>query len=142
MRCEEIMKRNVHVVLDSDTAQAAAKLMRDENIGFLPVCDDERKVLGTITDRDICIRVDAEGRSAAECSVEAVMTHEVIACRPADELGEAEQLMSTHHKSRILCTDDRGRLCGVISLSDIADHETLRRTAATLRGVTSRESRL
>lgn len=142
MRCEEIMKRDVVCARESDTVQSAAQRMRDENIGFLPVCDDDDRVLGTITDRDICIRVDAEGKSADECLVSDVMTREVVSCRPHDDIAEAERLMGQHHKSRIVVCDEEGRIQGVISLSDIAERDSLRRAAATLREVASREARL
>jgi CBS domain-containing protein len=141
MRCEEVMKRNVVCALDNDTIESAAQKMRDENIGFLPVCDASGKVLGTITDRDICIRIDAEGRSSRECHVSDAMSREVVACRKDDDLSHVEQLMGQNHKSRMLVTDEGGRIQGVISLSDIAERDTLRRAAATLREVTSREAR-
>src|SRR5688500_8735782 len=118
MRCEEIMKRNVVTALDQEPVQSVALKMRDENIGFVPVCDSSQKVLGTLTDRDICIRVDAEGRSAADCRAVEIMTREVVSCRPSDDVGEAERLMGQHHKSRMLVCDDAGRIQGVISLSD------------------------
>src|SRR6185295_2315560 len=123
MRCDEIMKRTVECVGTGDTVQAAARKMRDDNIGFLPVCEGDRKVLGTITDRDIAIRACADDRPASSTRVADVMTRTVISCRPTDDLERAQQLMSKHHKSRMLIADDGGRLVGVISLSDIAQHE-------------------
>lgn len=139
MRCEHIMKRNVECVSPSDTAQAAAMRMRDENIGFLPVCEKDMKVLGTITDRDLAIRILAEGRPAAT-SVRDVMSDEVIACRPEDDLRRAEELMGRHQKSRIMCVNENGVLAGVISLSDIAQQEKASRAAATMRSVSQREA--
>ena len=59
MRCSELMKREVECVLEEDTIEEAARKMRAANIGFLPVCDAERKVVGTLTDRDIAVRVAA-----------------------------------------------------------------------------------
>jgi CBS domain-containing protein len=141
MRCEEIMKRQVYCVLDSDSAQIAAARMRDENIGFLPVCDESGKVIGTVTDRDICLRVDAEGKNASECAIRDVMSRDVVACRPTDDVSVAERLMAKFHKSRMLLTDESGRIEGVISLSDIAQRDSLRRAAATLREIASREAR-
>ena len=140
MRCEHIMKRNVECVSPGDSVQTAAMRMRDQNIGFLPVCEKDMKVLGTITDRDLAIRILAEGRPAAT-SVHDVMTDEVIACRPEDELRRAEELMGRHHKSRIMCVDGNGVLAGVISLSDIAQQDKASRAAQTMRGVTEREAR-
>jgi CBS domain-containing protein len=141
MRCEEIMKKDVECVLTQDTVQTAAQRMREENLGFLPVCDQSQKVLGTITDRDLAIRVLADAR-AASTSINDVMTREVIACRPEDDLRKAEELMGTNQKSRIMCVDNGGRLVGVISLSDIAQREDGARASQTLRRVSEREARL
>jgi CBS domain-containing protein len=108
-------------------------------VGFLPVCDQSKKVLGTITDRDIAIRVLAENRPA-KTSVAEVMTREVVACRPEDDIRVAEHMMSQNHKSRIICLDDAGRLAGVISLSDLAQHDGAR-AARTMKEVSERESK-
>jgi CBS domain-containing protein len=139
MRCEELMKRDVVTVSAEDTAQEAARLMREENVGFLPICDGERKVVGTLTDRDIAIRLVAAGQ-AASCAVRDIMTDELVACRPGDDVREAERKMVEHRKSRIVCTDAQGRIAGVISLSDIAVCETRGRAAEVLRGVAEREA--
>jgi CBS domain-containing protein len=140
MRCETIMKRDVECITPQETVQDAARLMRDDRIGFLPVCDDSRKVLGTVTDRDLAMRVLAEGR-APSTRVEAVLTREVVACRPDEDLRHAEELMGRHQKSRIMCVDEQGRLVGVISLSDIAQKEKGTRASQTLREVSQREAR-
>jgi CBS domain-containing protein len=141
MRCEEVMKRDLECTSPEDTVQMAAKRMRDQKVGFLPVCDASKKVLGTVTDRDLTIRVLADGRSATT-SIGDVLTREVIACRPADDLRRAEELMSKHHKSRIMCLDSNHRLVGVISLSDLAQLDLGTRAADTLREVSEREVRL
>jgi CBS domain-containing protein len=138
MRCEEIMKKSVECIAPKDTVEAAARRMRDENVGFLPVCDASGKVLGTLTDRDIAIRVVAKNGSGAT-PVEKVMTAEVISCSPSDTLTEAQELMAKHQKSRIMCIDESDRLVGVISLSDIAQHDG--KAAKTLQQVSERESR-
>jgi len=139
MRLQEIMKKDVECVSPQDTVQAAARRMRDENIGFLPVCDQSRKVLGTVTDRDLAIRVLANG-SPANTRVEEVMTHEVVSCRPEDDLRKVEELMAKNHKSRIVCLDNNERLAGVISLSDIAQAD-IGQASQTLRQVSEREAR-
>jgi CBS domain-containing protein len=141
MLCKQIMKRDIACVDTDDSVQAAAERMRRDNIGFLPVCDASGRVVGTITDRDIALRIVAEERSP-ETRVEDVMTHEVIACSPSDDVHRAEQLMGKYKKSRIICCDDSGRPVGVISLSDIAQHESSEQTARTMRRVTMREVHL
>lgn len=140
MRCEHIMKRNVECVSPQDTVQHAATRMRDEHVGFLPVCDRKKKVLGAVTDRDLAIRVLAPGRLAST-PIQEVMTNEVIACRPEDDLRRAEELMARNRKSRIMCVTENGTLAGVISLSDIAQQEKPTRAAQTLRSVAAREAR-
>jgi CBS domain-containing protein len=135
------MKTDVVTVNPGDTVQVAARRMRDADVGFLPVCDSEGKVLGTLTDRDVAIRLVADDRPGT-CAVEDVMSREVIACRPGDDIAHVEQLMAEYRKSRIIVSDEAGRLFGVISLSDVARLEGPRRTATTMRRIASRETRL
>jgi CBS domain-containing protein len=140
MRCGDIMKRDVECVTPQQNVQEAARRMRDQGIGFLPVCDESRKVLGTVTDRDLAIRVLADARPATTPAGD-VFTHESVTCRPEDDLSKAEELMARHHKSRVMCVDGEGRLVGVISLSDIAQRERGSKAAETLREVSQREAR-
>ncbi|MFL5350449.1 MAG: CBS domain-containing protein [Hyalangium sp.] len=140
MRCEEIMKQSVECLSPRDTAEAAAIRMRDQGVGFLPVCETSGKVLGTLTDRDIVVRVLA-GKKPVSTPVESIMTREVVACRPQDDIERAEQLMAQKHKSRIMCIDDSGKLVGIISLSDIAQHVDGAHALETLRQVSEREVR-
>jgi CBS domain-containing protein len=142
MKCQEIMKRDVEFVLEDSPVLDAARRMRDANIGFLPVSDQANKIVGTLTDRDITIRVAAENRPPASVRAAEVMSRDVVTCRPGSSLEEAERLMGLNQKSRIVITNDEGILEGVISLSDIVDHETHRRAAVTMRQVSARESRL
>lgn len=138
MRCEEIMKMNVECVSPIDRVQVAARKMRDASIGFLPVCDENDKVLGAVTDRDIAVRLVAE-ELAPDTPVQEIMTKGVISCLPGDELTRATGLMREHHVSRVFCCDELGRLVGVISLSDIAQIAA-DEGAATLRDVSEREA--
>jgi CBS domain-containing protein len=140
VRISDLMKREPRYVLAHETCRTAARRMRDENIGFLPVCDADRRVLGTITDRDITIRVVAAGLQA-EAPVGDVMSHEVVACHPEDDLARAEQLMAASQKSRLLVLDPDGRLVGVVSLSDVAGHDTSH-AAETVARVSKREMHL
>jgi CBS domain-containing protein len=135
--CREIMKREIECLSPRETAQAAAARMREQNIGFLPVCDDGMQVLGTVTDRDIAMRIVAE-KLPAGTAVEQIMTREVIACYPQDDIEVAKELMADNRKSRIMCVDDAGALIGVISLSDIAKLEG-DGAGRTLREVSRRE---
>ena len=140
MRCEEIMKRDVKCVQPTDPVQVAAGRMREANVGFLPVCDSSKKVLGAITDRDIVLRIVADGRPPTT-AVADVMTREVVACAPGDDVRRAEELMGKQHKSRMIVADEDWRLLGVISLSDIAQVEDASRASQTMKQITEREAR-
>ena len=120
MRCEEAMSEDVRSVELTETVRAAAIRMRDENIGFLPVCDADGHVLGTLTDRDIATRVAAAGLSSSDTLVGDVMTAQVVFVQRDADLEEAEQLIAREKKARIIVVDESGRMCGIISLSDLA----------------------
>ncbi|HEY3821919.1 MAG TPA: CBS domain-containing protein [Polyangiaceae bacterium] len=139
MLCREVMKKDVTCIAENDTAWAAAKLMRDQNIGFLPVCSSDGKVIGTITDRDIVVRLAAED-GALTTTVDQVMTNELVCCKPQDDIARAETLMEQERKSRIVCVDDQGHAAGVISLSDIAQREDVARVGGLLRAIAGREA--
>jgi CBS domain-containing protein len=140
MRCDEIMKRDVEFVSPRDTVEDAAIRMKDHGIGFLPVCDESRRVVGTLTDRDITIRVLA-ARKPPSTFVEEVMSDEVTSCPPDDDVEDARGTMAENHKARIVCCDEDGRLLGVISLSDLAQYAEVEAASETLREVSEREAR-
>ncbi len=136
MYCRDVMTRNVDCVSPNDTARVAAQRMGNEDVGFLPVCDQSKKVLGTLTDRDLALRILAAGQPP-DTPVSQIMTHQVIACRPDDDLSQAESLMAKHQKSRILCLDNGGHLAGVISLADIVHKEDASKVSDMLREMKS-----
>jgi CBS domain-containing protein len=136
MLSQDVMKKNVECLAPRESVESAARMMRDSNIGFLPICENGGKVLGTLTDRDIAVRMVAEGMPGST-PVEKVMSREVISCKPSDDLKKVQKLMAQHHKSRILCIEN-GRLVGVISLSDIADRDGAG-AAQTMKEVSQRE---
>jgi CBS domain-containing protein len=141
MLCRDLMKGDVLCVKAQTTVAEAAAIMRDEQIGFLPICDDARMVIGTLTDRDIAVRVVADNFSPEE-PVELFMTPSVVACRSDDDLSIAQDLMGEMQVSRIVCMSETGELDGVISLSDIAQVGDGTDATATLRSVTVREARM
>jgi CBS domain-containing protein len=133
------MKRHVEHIRPGDSLRVAAQKMREENIGFLPVCDASERVVGVLTDRDIVVRACAIGRSVDDTLVETVMSLEIISCRPTQNIHHVEELMRSSRVARVVVTDPHGILLGIISLSDIAQYETAGRTADTLQGITSRK---
>ena len=140
MRCQDIMKRPVVISKETEAVQAAALKMRDTNIGFVPVVGADGKAVGILTDRDIALRVCAEGLDVQKTPISEVMTRQIISCRPGDDVRFVEGLMVKNHKSRILILDEAGKPAGVVSLSDIARHDKVF-AAETMRQVSSREIR-
>jgi CBS domain-containing protein len=141
MRCQDIMSRPVSCVRDTETVQAAARVMEKENVGFLPVCAEPGHVVGVLTDRDIALRVAAPNLVAATTPIGQVMTREVVSCRETDTLEEATRIMARAKKSRILVLGADGKPAGVLSLADLARVEEPFVTRA-IRQVASREIHL
>jgi CBS domain-containing protein len=139
MQCEDIMKTDVETCHVDDTVAVAARKMKERGIGFVPVCNERGMPMGVLTDRDIVLRVVAEGLDANTRSVVDVMTLEIISCKRDDDVAVASAQMAQNHKSRIVVLGDDGALCGVISLSDIAQETTTEDAGETLRDVSDRE---
>jgi CBS domain-containing protein len=135
MRVEDVMS-TAKCCRESDSVLECAKLMRDESIGFVPICNDAMEPIGAVTDRDLTIRVLADGRSP-EDDVGSFMTRDVVSCQLGDDVADAEQLMREHRKSRIMVCDAQGKLRGVVSLQDIAERESEESVGETLQQVKS-----
>ena len=99
----------------------AARLMREQDIGSLPITDDE-KLVGMITDRDITMRVVAEAADPKVTSVEDVYSQDLISVEPDNDLGEALRLMARHQVRRLPVVEN-GRLVGIVAQADIALRE-------------------
>jgi CBS domain-containing protein len=120
--CDEVMSPNPVCCLPTDSVKRAAELMKRENVGPIPVIENEqsRKLVGIITDRDLVIKVIAEGCDASSTRVESVMTRKVVSCRVDDPLQKAMDLMSKHQLRRITIVDKAHVILGIISQADIA----------------------
>lgn len=115
----DIMTRMVETIGPGATIQEAAERMKSENVGSLPVCLDSRLV-GTLTDRDITVRVTAEGRDPRSTLVRDAMTRDLVTVRPQQDLADAEQLMHDHQVRRLPVIEPDGRLAGYVTLATIA----------------------
>ena len=108
--------------IDADKPVAyAAKMMKDEDVGLAPIVEGDRLV-GTVTDRDIVTRVVAEGRDPGSTAVRDVASTDVVTVDPQQDLDEAVNLMARHQVRRLPVVEGDGRLVGVVSQGDIADH--------------------
>jgi CBS domain-containing protein len=121
MKCQDIMTRSPRSVWLSSTAKHAAHIMKNENVGILPVMDDKtHKLIGMVTDRDLCLGVVADGKKPGEAKVSEFMNAKVIFCHPDDDIHNAESLMKAYQVRRIAVVDQNGFCVGIISAADLA----------------------
>ena len=122
MKCSEVMTKDPACCLTTDTAFDAARLMKSEDVGPIPIVSDKqtRKLEGIVTDRDLALKVVAEGLDPKNTKIEEVMTTGVNTCRSDDDLNDAVQLMEANHVRRIPIVDENDRLVGIIAQADIA----------------------
>jgi CBS domain-containing protein len=122
MRIRDVMTSDPKFCLGEDSVIDAACIMRDEHVGVVPVVDNEedRRVIGIVTDRDLCLGVVAEGQDPAGVRIDQCMTSKVICCTPDDALEDATELMQENQIRRVPVVNADGELEGIVSLADIA----------------------
>jgi CBS domain-containing protein len=114
----EIMTPNPRTVSPEQSVVEAARIMRDEDVGSLPVVEDDRLV-GVVTDRDIVVRVIAEGRDPSSTSVGQIESRDVVAVTPDQDLDQALAEMARHQVRRLPVVEG-DRLVGVVAQADVA----------------------
>lgn len=119
MKISDIMSGSVISVGQDEPVTAAARLLKQHNIGALPVCDGSGNLRGIVTDRDIVLRCVAPGRDSNETRVSEVMSHGVVTASPEDSVEQASRLMA-RDQIRRLPVIDGGRLVGMVALADMA----------------------
>ena len=117
-----------------NTLEEIANMMRDENVGAIPVLDEDDKLAGIITDRDIVVRAIAEGQDPSTCTAEEILSEELHTIEPDADLEEAADLMA-RHKIRRLPVVESGEIMGIISLGDISVKADDERAADTLEDI-------
>ncbi len=122
MKAQDIMAKNPRCVTLRATVREAARLMKSEDVGAIPVIDDEgsRKLVGMITDRDIAIRVVADAKDATACRVEEVMTKSsLVVARSGDSVESVMAVMGKEQVRRIPIVDENQKVIGVVSQADV-----------------------
>lgn len=118
-KVSEAMTPSPRMLSQHANVEAAARLMREENVGAIVICDDAEAVCGMVTDRDIVLRVIAEGRSPVDTRLKDICTPDPACLPPSAEITEAVQLIREKAIRRVPIVDD-GRLVGIVSLGDLA----------------------
>ena len=122
MKLREIMTDAVIPIDPEETVDVAARTFTHYNIGALPVCSADGKLRGILTDRDLVTRCIAAGRKPEQTKIKDIMTRQVICAQPDMDVGVAAHLMGRQQVRRLPVTEN-GRLCGMVSLADMAARE-------------------
>jgi CBS domain-containing protein len=112
----------------------AAKMLRDEDVGIAPIVKGDRLV-GTVTDRDIAIRVVAEGKDPESTKVEEIASTDLVTVDPQQDLDEALRLMAQHQVRRLPVVEEDGRLVGIVAQADVARHAEDARTGKVVEQI-------
>jgi CBS domain-containing protein len=136
MQVSEVMSPQVKVASPKDTLQQAARLMAELDAGALPVGENDRLV-GMITDRDIAIRGDGEGRDPTRTSVADIMSREAVKyCFEDDDVDDVARNMAELQVRRLPVVNREKRLVGIVSLGDLSQRAQPEHAEEALRGVT------
>ena len=120
-RIGDLMTDNPKTVSADQSVVEAAQIMRDDDVGLVPVVEGERLV-GTVTDRDITIRVVAEERDPRSTTVRDIASTDLVTVDPDQDLDEALRLMAEHQVRRLPVVEEDGKLVGIVAQADVARH--------------------
>jgi len=132
MKCKDVMTQNPVYLKTTDSVQRAAMQMKNERIGTVLVCEDDNKLVGIVTDRDIVLKVVADGNDPMILKVENVMSRDPVSCNPEDDVQKAIDLMERKQVRRIPIVDAERNFLGIISQGDIATRVHDSRATANL----------
>ena len=116
LKVKDLMTKKIEYVMPDCELREVAEIMKDKDIGIVPVCDEEKKLLGVITDRDIVIRNIA--RNKGDMKAEEIMTRRITTATPSDNIYEVSKKMAKHKVRRIPIVENN-KLVGIISIADI-----------------------
>jgi CBS domain-containing protein len=133
MKVSEVMTRDVQTIRPDQSAQQAASFMLNADAGSIPVTEGDR-LIGMITDRDIAVRGVARGHGP-DTPVRDLMTHDIVCARIDDDCDEVASKMSEAQVRRLPVVDEQERLCGIVSLGDLAREGAIDPAEQALEGV-------
>ncbi len=142
MKVREVMTSNPVCCASGDTAQKVAQILRDHDIGSVPVVADQesRKLVGMITDRDICCSVVADGLDPKTTTIENYISADPVTCRDGENLDECERAMQEHQIRRIPVVDGEGQCIGIVSQADLALKDKPENVSKTVAEISKPES--
>ena len=127
IKIQDVMTMNPDWCLSESSATQAARIMKDTNVGIVPIVDSDsgRKLIGVVTDRDLCLAVVATGKNPDSVRVAEAMTSRLVTCQPDDDIRKATHLMQGNQVRRVPVVDRNGVLQGMVSTADILQRANL-----------------
>ena len=139
MKVSEIMTKNPVCCWSSSSTLSAALLMQETDVGILPVIQDPftPRLVGVVTDRDLCLHVVAACRDPASVWIDGCMTENPVCCSEQDDVSHALELMKTHRIRRVPVVNEKHEIVGMLSLGDLVCKAGIEasKIAATLRSI-------
>ncbi len=120
MKIRDLMSSHVQMCSPDDTLNHAAQVMWEHDRGCLPVVDAEARVVGMITDRNVCMAAFTRGKALHECRVSEAMSRTVYSCSETDRVSDVEELMQDRQIRRVPVLGEWGQLVGIVTLADLA----------------------
>ena len=120
MKINECMCQDVCFVKPDCNVYDAARIMNENHVGCIPVCDDQKYLVGVITDRDIVLRSVACDKNAKQTPVSEIMTTNVCTCGCEEDVSTAQNTMAKNQIRRIPVVDDQNKMVGILTLGDLA----------------------
>ena len=133
-KVRDMMTKNPCAIDAQKPVAYAAQMMRDEGVGLAPIVEGQ-KLIGTVTDRDIAIRVVADGRDPQTTTVREIATTRLITIDPEQDIDEAMRLMADHQVRRLPVVEEDGKLAGVVAQADIAEHASAKDTGKVVEEI-------
>ncbi|HLM37644.1 MAG TPA: CBS domain-containing protein [Gaiellaceae bacterium] len=131
---QDVMTSNPASIEAESTVVEAARLMKEKDVGIIPVVEDGRLV-GTVTDRDIATRVVAAGKDPQSVSVREIASTDLVTVDPQKDLDEALRLMASHQIRRLPVVEADGRLVGIVAQADVAREANDQKTGALVEEI-------
>jgi CBS domain-containing protein len=141
MKVRDVMTSNPVCCVPNDSVQKVAQVLRDKNIGSVPIVTDQqsRTLLGMVTDRDICCTVVAGGRDPKNTPIGNHISADLVTCRDGENLDNCERLMQSHQVRRIPVVDGEGRCVGIVAQADLALKDKPEKVSKTVAEISKRQ---
>ena len=133
-KIQEVMTSNPCSIDADKPVSYAAKMMKDEDVGFAPIVEGD-KLIGTVTDRDIAMKVVAEGRDPQSTTVREIASTNLVTIDPQQDLDDALRLMASNQVRRLPVVEEDGKLVGVVAQKDVAEEASAEETGKVVEEI-------